>query len=55
MDTKNYRVDFKSPDSAGRMHKVFTWALAENEEEAKRKILKHHPGSQILKVEEQPR
>lgn len=54
---KNFRVDFKKPIGEGgkRKSKVFTWALAETEDEAKAKVLKHHPGSEILKVEEQKR
>lgn len=48
-----YRVDFRSPYQYGkgiRYRKVFTFTLADNEEEAKRNVLKHHPGSINLTV-----
>ena len=54
---KNFRVDFKRPHDANpkRKAKVFTFTLAENEAEAARKIVKAHPGSEVVKVEEQKR
>ena len=55
--TKNYRVDFKRPHDANpnRRAKVFTFTLAEDEDEATRKIVEAHPGSEVVKVEEQKR
>jgi len=55
--TKNWRVDFKRPHDANpkRKAKVFTFTLAEDEEQAARNIRKAHPGSEVIKVEEQKR
>jgi len=57
MGTRNWRVDFKRPHDANpkRRAKVFTFTLAENEEQAAENVKRHHPGSEITKVEEQRR
>jgi hypothetical protein len=52
---KRFRVDFKRPHDANpkRRAKVFTFTLADDEDEAARKILEAHPGSEIVQVKEE--
>lgn len=46
-----YRVDFRRPiGESGKFRKVFTFTIADSEDEAKRKVLKYHPGSKIVAV-----
>ncbi len=53
---RNFRVEFKRPDAAGRMHKVFTFYLAEDEEQARKNVEKAHPkGTKVTKVEQEKR
>jgi hypothetical protein len=54
-EVPNYRVDFKRPHDANpkRKAKVFTFTIAKDERAAAEKIMRHHPGSEIVSVTEE--